>query len=102
MGAAWRHVKPGAPFNRVLEMVRGVRALGLEACCTLGMLTQAQADARLAELAEQQKRTDAVLAETGERLNIFINVVERYISERRNGHGERASGGMPDDSAPSS
>ena len=45
MGAAWRQVKPGAQFDRVLEMVRGVRALGLEACCTLGMLTQDQADA---------------------------------------------------------
>jgi biotin synthase len=45
MGAAWRQVKPGAQFERVLEMVRGVRSLGLEACCTLGMLTQEQADA---------------------------------------------------------
>jgi biotin synthase len=43
MGAAWREVKDGAPFDRVLEMVRGVRALGLEACCTLGMLTADQA-----------------------------------------------------------
>ena len=38
MGAAWRDVPDGAPFDRVLKMVRGVRALGLEACCTLGML----------------------------------------------------------------
>jgi biotin synthase len=45
MGAAWRDVPDGAPFERVLEMVRTVRGLGLEACCTLGMLTQAQADA---------------------------------------------------------
>jgi biotin synthase len=45
MGAAWRDVPQGEPFERVLAMVRGVRALGLEACCTLGMLTQAQADA---------------------------------------------------------
>jgi biotin synthase len=43
MGAAWREVKDGAPFDRVLEMVRGVKQLGLEACCTLGMLTSAQA-----------------------------------------------------------
>ena len=43
MGAAWREVKDGAQFDRVLEMVRGVRALGLEACCTLGMLTSEQA-----------------------------------------------------------
>lgn len=43
MGAAWREVKDGPQFDRVLEMVRGVKALGLEACCTLGMLTEAQA-----------------------------------------------------------
>jgi len=43
MGAAWREVKDGAQFDRVLEMVRGVRTLGLEACCTLGMLTSEQA-----------------------------------------------------------
>jgi biotin synthase len=43
MGAAWREVKDGPQFDQVLEMVRGVRALGMEACCTLGMLTDAQA-----------------------------------------------------------
>jgi len=48
MGAAWRSVPSGVPFERVLEMVRGVRALGMEACCTLGMLTDSQA-AALAE-----------------------------------------------------
>jgi biotin synthase len=48
MGAAWREVKDGPQFEAVLEMVRGVRALGLEACCTLGMLTGSQAR-RLAE-----------------------------------------------------
>jgi biotin synthase len=45
MGAAWRNAASGNQFDRVLEMVRGVRALGLEACCTLGMLSQEQADA---------------------------------------------------------
>ena len=44
MGAAWREVTSGPDFDRVLEMVVGVRALGLEACCTLGMLTESQAD----------------------------------------------------------
>jgi biotin synthase len=48
MGAAWREVRDGAEFDRVIEMVRGVRALGMEACVTLGMLNQSQAD-RLAE-----------------------------------------------------
>jgi len=48
MGAAWRDVRDGAEFDAVLDMVRGVRALGMEACCTLGMLTGKQAK-RLAE-----------------------------------------------------
>jgi len=43
MGAAWREVKDGAEFDRVLSMVRGVKSLGLEACVTLGMLDDAQA-----------------------------------------------------------
>jgi biotin synthase len=48
MGAAWRDIPKGEQFERVLDMVRGVRALGMEACCTLGMLTDEQA-AALAE-----------------------------------------------------
>jgi biotin synthase len=48
MGAAWREVKDGEAFDRVLAMVRRVRALDMEACVTLGMLNQSQAD-RLAE-----------------------------------------------------
>jgi biotin synthase len=48
MGAAWRNVRDGAQFDSVLDMVRGVRALGMEACVTLGMLTPPQA-ARLKE-----------------------------------------------------
>lgn len=43
MGAAWREVKDGPQFDSVLEMVRGVRALGMEACATLGMVTESQA-----------------------------------------------------------
>jgi biotin synthase len=43
MGAAWRSVKDGPQFDAVLEMVKGVRALGMEACATLGMLTPSQA-----------------------------------------------------------
>src|SRR5580658_3271484 len=44
MGAAWRDVPRDGRFSRVLEMVRGVRELGMEACCTLGMLNSEQAD----------------------------------------------------------
>ncbi|HTP69564.1 MAG TPA: biotin synthase BioB [Dongiaceae bacterium] len=43
MGAAWREAPEGKEFEKVLEMVRGVSALGMEVCCTLGMLTDEQA-----------------------------------------------------------
>ncbi|MDB5308391.1 MAG: Biotin synthase [Gemmataceae bacterium] len=43
MGAAWRAPKDGPEFDRVVEMVRVVRGLGMEACVTLGMLTDHQA-----------------------------------------------------------
>ncbi len=43
MGAAWRQVREGRDFDEVLEMVRGVTDLGLEACATLGMLNESQA-----------------------------------------------------------
>ncbi len=48
MGAAWREVRDGEEFDNVVEMVRGVRELGMEACVTLGMLKEHQAQ-RLAE-----------------------------------------------------
>lgn len=43
MGAAWRQAPQGRDFDNVLEIVRGVAALGMEVCCTLGMLTESQA-----------------------------------------------------------
>jgi biotin synthase len=43
MGAAWREVRDGAQFDRVLEMVREVASLEMEVCCTLGMLKPHQA-----------------------------------------------------------
>ena len=48
MGAAWREVRDNRDFDRVLDMVKGVNELGMEVCCTLGMLTEHQAE-RLAE-----------------------------------------------------
>ncbi len=48
MGAAWREVKEGPAFDRVIEMVKGVKSLGLEACVTLGMVNESQAK-RLAD-----------------------------------------------------
>ena len=43
MGAAWREVRDNKDFDRVLEMVQGVNELGMEVCCTMGMLTEEQA-----------------------------------------------------------
>ncbi|HKR96849.1 MAG TPA: biotin synthase BioB [Candidatus Angelobacter sp.] len=43
MGAAWRQAPQGREFESVLESVRAVAALGMEVCCTLGMLTESQA-----------------------------------------------------------
>jgi biotin synthase len=43
MGAAWREVRDNRDFDKVLDMVKGVNDLGMEVCCTLGMLTHEQA-----------------------------------------------------------
>ncbi|EFK58222.1 biotin synthase BioB [Sphingobacterium spiritivorum] len=43
MAAAWREVRDNRDFDRVIDMVKGVNDLGLEVCCTLGMLTEEQA-----------------------------------------------------------
>ena len=43
MGAAWREVRDNKDFDRVIDMVKGVNELGMEVCCTMGMLTETQA-----------------------------------------------------------
>lgn len=43
MGAAWREVRDNKDFDRVLDMVKDVNEMGLEVCCTMGMLTESQA-----------------------------------------------------------
>lgn len=43
MGAAWREVRDNRDFDRVIEMVKEVNEMGLEVCCTLGMLSEEQA-----------------------------------------------------------
>jgi len=43
LGAAWREIKDNKQFDRVLDMVRDITDLGLEVCCTLGMLNEDQA-----------------------------------------------------------
>ena len=43
MGAAWREVRDNRDFDKVIDMVKGVNDLGMEVCCTMGMLTEEQA-----------------------------------------------------------
>jgi biotin synthase len=43
MGAAWREVKDNRDFDKVVEMVQGVNDMGMEVCCTLGMMNENQA-----------------------------------------------------------
>lgn len=43
MGAAWREVRDNRDFDKVLQMVKGVNTMGMEVCCTLGMLSEEQA-----------------------------------------------------------
>ena len=43
LGAAWREVRDNSDFDKVCEMVRAVNEMGMEVCCTLGMLTESQA-----------------------------------------------------------
>jgi biotin synthase len=43
MGAAWREIRDNRDFDKVIDMVKGVNKLGLEVCCTLGMLSPEQA-----------------------------------------------------------
>jgi biotin synthase len=46
--AAWSNVKDGPEFDQVLDMVRTINKLDIGVCCTLGMVTENQAQ-RLAE-----------------------------------------------------
>jgi biotin synthase len=43
LGAAWRSVKDNQQFEQILKMVRGITDMGMEVCCTLGMLNHDQA-----------------------------------------------------------
>ena len=54
MGAAWREVKDGPEFNKVLKMIKGIKNLGMESCVTLGMLNQTQAN-KLAKAGKNYK-----------------------------------------------
>lgn len=43
LGAAWREVRDGEDFDKVLEIVKAVSEEGVQVCCTLGMLSENQA-----------------------------------------------------------
>jgi chromosome segregation ATPase len=81
-----------ARLDRVERVLGTAIRVGLR---RLNSLTAAQerTTEALARLAESQARTDAKMSETDERLNILVNAVERYISERRNGRGGNGPAG---------
>lgn len=72
MGAAWREVRDNRDFDRVIEMVKGVNELGMEVCCTLGMLTDTQA----------QKLADAGLYAYNHNLDTSKEYYKEIISTR--------------------
>jgi biotin synthase len=47
LGAAWRHLPKGNVFKKVLEIVTKVHDTGLQVCCSLGSISEAQAQALL-------------------------------------------------------
>jgi biotin synthase len=72
MGAAWREVRDGREFDSLLDMVRGVRALGMEACVTLGMLKDHQA----------QKLKEAGLTAYNHNLDTGPDFYDKIVSTR--------------------
>lgn len=72
MGAAWREVRDNRDFDRVLEMVRSVNELGMEVCCTLGMLSAEQA----------KKLADAGLYAYNHNLDTSSGFYEEIITTR--------------------
>ena len=75
MGAAWREVRDNKDFDKVLDMVKGVNGMGMEVCCTLGMLTEEQA----------QKLKDAGLYAYNHNLDTSEEHYEEIITTRNYG-----------------
>lgn len=76
MGAAWREIKDNADFDKVLEMVKHINKLDMEVCCTLGMLTEEQA----------QKLKDAGLYAYNHNLDTSENHYSNIITTRTYQH----------------
>ena len=72
MGAAWREIKDNRDFDSVLEMVKQVNSLGMEVCCTLGMLTESQA----------KKLADAGLYAYNHNIDTSRNYYKKIITTR--------------------
>ncbi|MFT6866817.1 MAG: biotin synthase [Cyclobacteriaceae bacterium] len=72
MGAAWREVRDNRDFDKVIQMVSGVNSMGLEVCCTLGMITEDQA----------QKLKDAGLYAYNHNLDTSEEHYEEIITTR--------------------
>ena len=72
MGAAWREVRDNRDFDRVLGMVKGVNEKGMEVCCTLGMLSESQA----------QKLSDAGLYAYNHNLDTSEDSYKKIITTR--------------------
>ncbi len=72
MGAAWREVRDNKDFDKVIEMVKGVNQMGMEVCCTLGMITESQA----------QRLKDAGLYAYNHNLDTSEEAYEEIITTR--------------------
>ena len=72
MGAAWRDVKDNVHFDRVVNVVEKVNDMGLEVCCTLGMLNASQA----------QRLKEAGLHSYNHNIDTSREYYERIISTR--------------------
>jgi len=72
MGAAWREVRDNKDFDKVIDMVKAVNELDMEVCCTLGMLTEGQA----------QRLADAGLYAYNHNLDTSEEDYKRIISTR--------------------
>ncbi|MFM6279922.1 MAG: biotin synthase BioB [Dolichospermum sp.] len=90
MGAAWREVRDNSQFEEVLDMVKDVTSMGLEVCCTLGMLTENQAkrleDAGLyaynhnLDTSEEYYSTIITTRTYSDRLNTIANVRQTNVT----------------------
>lgn len=72
MGAAWRSVKDNADFDHVLDLVKTVHDQDMEVCCTLGMVSEQQA----------QKLADAGLYAYNHNLDSSEDFYKEIISTR--------------------